>query len=124
MFHFKTNIVAFAILCVALALPAAPALASEQSEAGVAAGSAALTLLYAPAKLIYSSLGLVIGGMAYGLSGGDMDVMRAVVSPAVRGDYIVTPAHLRREKSLEFIGRDPESRPQQIVDAQIFEEPY
>ena len=29
------------------------------------------------------------------------------MTPAVRGDYFVTPDHLRGERSLEFIGRDP-----------------
>ena len=27
------------------------------------------------------------------------------------GDYVVTPAHLRGERPLEFIGRDPAYRP-------------
>ena len=34
--------------------------------------------------------------------------MYAVITPAVRGDYVVTPAHLRGERELEFIGRDPD----------------
>jgi len=25
----------------------------------------------------------------------------------VRGDYVVTPSHLRGERELEFLGRDP-----------------
>ena len=31
----------------------------------------------------------------------------AVMTPAVRGDYVVTPAHLRMEEPIEFFGRDP-----------------
>ena len=32
---------------------------------------------------------------------------RAVVMPAVRGDYVVTPAILSGERPLEFYGRAP-----------------
>jgi hypothetical protein len=39
------------------------------------------------------------------LSGGDTEVMTAVISPAVRGDYVITPSHLRGEIPVEFIGR-------------------
>jgi hypothetical protein len=36
--------------------------------------------------------------------------MKAVITPSVRGDYVVTPAHIRMEESLEFLGRDPQYR--------------
>ena len=57
--------------------------------------------------LIGCSGGGIIGGFAWLLSAGDYQVMYAVITPAVRGDYVVTPAHLRGERELEFIGRDP-----------------
>lgn len=105
----KRAVMAAAFACVLLA---APAQADEgMAEAGLGAGSAFATLLYGPAKVVYSALGLVFGGIAWGLSGGDNDVARAVITPAVRGDYVVTPSHLRGQKSLEFIGRDPAYRP-------------
>ena len=44
-------------------------------------------------------------------SAGDNDVAKTVTTPAVRGDYVVTPEHLRGKRPLEFIGRDPEYRP-------------
>jgi hypothetical protein len=77
------------------------------SEAGIGAGAALCSLIYGPVKITYATLGLIIGGMAWGLSGGDSEVMRAVVIPAVRGDYVVTPSILRGERTLEFIGRRP-----------------
>ena len=83
---------------------------SIESEAGLGALAAVCTLFYSPAKVVYALSGLIFGGMAWGLSGGDGDVLRAVVTPAVRGDYVVTPALLRGERPIEFFGRDPEYR--------------
>jgi hypothetical protein len=45
--------------------------------------------------------------MAYVVSAGDDDVTEPILTPSVRGDYIVRPEHLRGEKSLEFFGRAP-----------------
>ena len=98
---------------LALGFTASPALAEEDqlaSEAGMGALSAVSTLIYAPVKLLYAGCGLVFGGIAWGLSGGDSDVMMAVVTPAVRGDYVITPAHLRMEQKVEFFGQDPAYR--------------
>ena len=60
------------------------------------------------------------GGFAYGLSGGDGDVMRAVVRPAIRGDYVVTPGHLRGERQLEFFGRESAYRQDEVVLEDIY----
>jgi hypothetical protein len=80
------------------------------SEAGLGALSALCSLVYSPVKVVYAATGLVIGGLAWALSAGDQDVMNAVLTPAVRGDYVVTPSHLRGERALEFLGRDPDYR--------------
>lgn len=119
------------VLAVAIALSAGLAAASDtdrsegiSSEIGVNAASAALTLVYGPVKLTYSALGIVFGGIAYGLSGGDSDVLHAVITPAIHGDYAVLPKHVRREKHLEFFGRDPAYRKDEIVESVIVEEVY
>lgn len=96
------------VATLALSLVAAPtaALADDTAaEAGIGAASALSTLIYGPVKIVYATLGLLIGGTAWGLSGGDNDVLAAVVTPAVRGDYVVTPSHLRMERGLEFYGQ-------------------
>jgi hypothetical protein len=102
------------LACVlALALAPAAAQADEEgltNEAGVGALAALSTLIYGPVKIVYATLGTLFGGIAWGLSGGDRDVMEAVITPAVRGDYVVTPAHIRMEETLEFMGRNPEYR--------------
>jgi hypothetical protein len=97
-----------------LAMAAAPTAAwadmgtEVPNEGGIGAVAALSTLIYGPVKLTYATLGLLIGGAAWGLSGGDQQVLEAVVTPALRGDYVVTPEHIRMERGLEFYGRDPQ----------------
>lgn len=94
---------------VAVVLFAGPAAAEETvaREGGWGALAAVGTLLYSPAKVLYAGCGLIFGGIAWGLSGGDSDVLEAVITPAVRGDYVLVPAHVRGERRVEFFGRDP-----------------
>jgi len=106
------------VLMIALAPQAARADDSIESEAGLGAAAALCTLLYGPVKVVYALSGLIFGGMAWGLSGGDSDVLRAVVTPAVRGDYVITPALLRGERPLEFFGKDPEYRSEAPAEAE------
>ena len=103
-----------AALVLAIAIGLAPAAVHAQEaetfgDAGVGAGSALSTIVYGPVKLAFAITGLVIGPFAWALSGGDSDVMWRVVDTSVRGDYVVTPAHLRGEQPLEFFGRSPTS---------------
>jgi hypothetical protein len=94
-----------------LSLQSSPARAEGgASEAGVGAAAAISSLIYGPIKIAYSVLGVVFGGFAWGLSGGDTEVMTAVISPAIRGDYVITPSHVRGERPIEFFGRRPEYR--------------
>jgi hypothetical protein len=103
-----------------------PAFAADDtpSTAGLGVASAFCSLIYGPVKIAYAALGTVFGGMAWGLSGGDSDVLEAVVTPAVRGDYVVTPAILRGEKPLEFIGRRPGYEEEPAVVEDELEEQY
>jgi hypothetical protein len=82
-----------------LALQASPVRAEESgaSEAGLGAAAAISSLLYGPIKIAYSTL------------------LDAVVTPAIRGDYVITPSHLRGEKPVEFIGRRPAYREETVV---------
>ena len=98
---------------LALAIqPGVAAAASESpaEEGGWGALAAVSSLIYGPVKICYAVLGTVFGGLAWGLSGGDSDVLHAVITPAVRGDYVITPSHIRGERTLEFLGRDPSYR--------------
>lgn len=108
------------VLVVTLSASAAQAQENMSSEGGMGALAGLASLGYSPTKIVYATGGLIFGGMAWLFSGGDSDVMNAVLTPSVRGDYVVTPSHLRGEKQLEFLGREPEYRPQTAV----VEQPY
>lgn len=116
------------IAALASALLAAPTAAWSEdgmgSEAGVGAAAALSTLIYGPVKLVYATLGLIIGGTAWGLSGGDHDVLDAVITPSVRGDYVVTPEHIRMERGLEFYGQNPTYRSSTVQHAAVVEEGF
>ena len=105
------------VLGVLVLLAAAPARAGSdasdadggrEGEAGLGVAAGLISLVYAPAKVVYAVGGGVVAGLAYVLSAGNQDVTDPILTPALRGDYVVTPAHLRGERPLEFIGREPE----------------
>ncbi len=111
---------ALALACCAL-WAGSPAAASAQGapaatetsparEAGLGVGAALGTLLYAPAKLVYAAGGLVVGGLGWAFSGGDAEVARGILRPSVGGDWVITPAHLTRQRRIEFVGAPPEDR--------------
>jgi hypothetical protein len=105
-----------AALALAIAATATPARADKaaepiDSDAGIGIAAGLASLVYTPAKVLYAIGGGLAAGMAYVVSAGDQDVTAPILTPSVRGDYVVTPAHLRGEKSLEFFGREPESPP-------------
>ena len=83
---------------------------SAGAEAGYGILAGLCSLVYAPVKVVYAVGGALVGGFAWVFSAGDNDVARAVVTPAVRGDYVITPSILRGQEELEFIGKDPELR--------------
>jgi len=110
--------VALALACrgVALALVLAVATAATPAQAAgndaaIGAGAGLLSLVYAPAKLAFAGLGTVVSGLAYLMTGFDGDVARPIFYSAVRGDYVITPAHLEGRESVEFVGRDPRDDP-------------
>ncbi len=113
---------AAAVACaLALTVAAGPARAeSAAGEGGMGALAVLTSLVYGPVKVVYAVCGVVFGGIAWGLSGGDSAVMDAVITPAVRGDYVITPDVLRMERDLEFFGRDPAYRSQSELVAEIY----
>lgn len=80
-------------------------------EAGLGAGAALASIVYAPFKIAYAAGGLVAGGLAWIFSGADGEVARSVMEPALAGDYVITPDQLLSPKTIEFVGRvqDPSS---------------
>jgi len=103
---------------LALAISAAPTLAMADNEAGSMAKEAGLgtataitSLIYSPLKLAYATGGLVVGGLAWVFSGGDSNVASIILTPSLRGDYVVSTGQLTGRREIEFIGRKPEYRP-------------
>jgi hypothetical protein len=99
-----------AVLAVALAVAPA-ALARDEAEVPpssggfVGVGAMLCTLVYSPLKLSYAATGAAVGGLAWVWSLGNRRVSGPIFTAALKGDYVVTPAHLRRERSLRFTGR-------------------
>ena len=101
------------VLALGLGL-ASPAYAQERpagNEAGYGALAVLSSLAYAPVKLVYAGLGLIFAGGAYVLTGGDEETPRKLLQRSLRGDYIITPEHLRGERPVIFVGRDPVNEP-------------
>jgi hypothetical protein len=96
--------------------PAEPQPENLGEEAGYGAGSVLANVFYMPAKITYAGLGLLTGGLGFVLSGGRADVANNIIYPAIRGNYVVTPSHLKGSEPIYFVGAPPpESGPR--VDA-------
>lgn len=102
---------ALALACAWIGIFGLSAAPASASEAGWRIGSAVSSAVYAPAKAFYAATGLLVGGIGWGISGGNREVAQSLIDPAVRGDYWVTPEHLRGERRLEFVGRPAVAEP-------------
>ena len=115
--RMKTNMlkgIALASLVTVLAAPVYaqtadkdPAEPPVSEEAGYGVGAALASVFYIPAKVTYAGLGLLTGGLGYVLSGGRSDVANNIIYPAVRGNYVVTPSHLKGTEPIYFVGASP-----------------
>jgi hypothetical protein len=94
-----------------------PAEQSVTEEAGYGVGSALANVFYIPAKVTYAGLGLITGGLGFVLSGGRSDVANNIIYPAVRGNYVVTPSHLKGSEPIYFVGAPPPDNAQSAQSA-------
>ena len=100
-----------AVVCaLAGALGVSPARAGYLEDAGWGSLAALSNLAYIPAKLVYSVMGGVTGGLAYGLTLGDLDTAQNVWTTSMGGTYVLTPRNLRGEEPIAFVYY-PEPRP-------------
>ena len=80
----------------------------RSSDTWATVGWGALTglsnLVYVPAKLVYAGLGGLTGGLALGLTGGDVGTAQAIWEPSLGGDYFLTPGMVQGEESISFAG--------------------
>jgi hypothetical protein len=84
-----------------------PAEPGVGEESGYGVGAALASVFYIPAKVTYAGLGLLTGGLGYVLTGGRADVANNIIYPAVRGNYVVTPSHLKGTEPIYFVGAPP-----------------
>lgn len=80
------------------------------AEGGIGIAAALTTMVYGPLKVVYSLVGSMAAGFAWAFSGGDSEVARTVVTRAVAGTYVLTPAMLKGQEEIEFVGRSPRYR--------------
>ena len=99
--------VAFGLL---LAVTGGPVLAEDIPDAspqgaGLQAASWVLTIPYGAVKTAYAIGGGIVGGLAWVVTGGNVEVAKSVWIPSMTGDYVVQPQHLTGGKTLYFVGR-------------------
>jgi hypothetical protein len=122
--HASTRSALIALIA-AVMIASTPGIARAENagvEFGIGTACALSNLIYGPVKIVYALGGAVVSGLAWGLSAGDTDVARPIWETAMRGDYVIQPAHLRDRKPLEFFGRSPAHRRAMELDPP--EEPY
>jgi len=95
-------------LVVGIGTPVVSFAAEEESspsnEAALGVGSFFLTLVYTPLKMAYAIGGGIVGGFAYALTGGDLEIAQDVWEPSVYGTYVITPDHLKGNEPVRFVG--------------------
>ncbi len=82
---------------------------NEQSEStgaqyGLGTASVFLTIPYGLSKFLFATLGGIFGGFTYAFSGLNEKAAKSVWDTSMRGTYVITPEHLKGEKSVRFLG--------------------
>ncbi len=130
---FNTNTFLAVVFVVLVGLSPAVSLAQEPAEPapavspevatrqdlGYGFGSVVASIFYSPVKVTYAGLGLLTGGLGYVLTAGRADVANNIIFPAVRGDYVITPNHLKGEERVVFIGAPPPAEPAPAEEAAV-----
>jgi hypothetical protein len=73
---------------------------------GAGYGAVALfgNLLYFPAKLVYATVGTIVGGGTYLVTAGNTQAASTVWRSALGGDYVLTPQMVAGEQPINFSG--------------------
>jgi hypothetical protein len=77
---------------------------SYWSEAGYGTVCVLANVFYMPAKVVYATVGILTGSLAYLLTAGDSDTAERVWSPSLGGNYVVTPGMIRGDEPILFNG--------------------
>jgi hypothetical protein len=92
------------MVLVAGLVTARPAAAGYLDDAGWGTLTVLTNVVYMPAKLIYATAGGLTGGLAFALTGGDMQTAETVWVTTMGGTYVVTPGMLRGQDPIAFTG--------------------
>lgn len=84
-----------------------PAAETTPEGIGLQAASVLTSMVYLPLKTVWALAGGLGGGLAYAVTGGDMEVAKTVWEPSLYGTYVITPEHLVGIKPVQFIGSAP-----------------
>ena len=93
-----------AAVLVAGLTAARPAQAGYLEDAGWGSLTVLSNMVYMPAKLAYSMLGGVTGGLAFALTAGDLETAETVWVTTMGGTYVITPRMLQGEDAIAFAG--------------------
>ena len=77
---------------------------STAEDAGLGAASLFLSIPYGVAKLAFAAGGGLVGGLTYIFSGANDSAAKKVWATSVYGTYIITPAHLKGDRAIRFLG--------------------
>ena len=94
-------VVVVTVLAGALAVPRV-AQAAYYEHAGWGALATLANLAYMPAKVGYAMVGGFTGGLAYAVTGGDLETAEQVWIPCLGGTYVLTPKMLQGQEPIVF----------------------
>jgi len=95
------------LLCL-LAMPVS-AQTDYAEEAGFGMLAVLTNVVYMPAKVTYAALGALVGGIAYIVTGADLEAAKGIWGPVLGGTYVVSAAMLKGEQPIAFVGPSSES---------------
>ena len=90
-------------------IAAAPARATFWEDAGWGSLTVLGNVVYMPVKLVYATLGGMTGGLALGLTAGDMDTAEKIWVASMGGTYVLTPGMVQGQDTIAFAGTSGEN---------------
>ena len=92
---------------------------STGSQYGLGAASVFLSIPYGLGKFLFATIGGLCGGFTYIFSGGNARAAKSVWDTSMRGTYIITPDHLRGDRTVRFLGVPREGDQAEPENAQV-----
>lgn len=104
--RFAALALAGALLLHPLAADSASAQAGHNAANQLATGFGCYLInpVYGAFKLATAFTGLFVGSLTWVFTGGDVATARKVWNPTMKGTYVISPEHLRGQRSIDFLG--------------------